>query len=144
MIYELGLLYYTMNNEKEAVKYFEHAIAKGYKKDLDITENIGLAYLGFDIEKGIETLKPVLEMKPGNSEILFQVAQAYYKVEKFEKAAEAYKKIYDADASNVRALYMCGVSYIKKGDKNKGANICDMAIRMDPSLAQLKSAKSLF
>ncbi len=144
MIYELGLLYYTMNNEKEAVRYFELAIQKGYKKDLDMLENMGLAYLGFDLAKGVETLNQVLAMKPGNSEILFQVAQAYYKAEKFQDASDAYKKIYDADPSNVRAFYMSGVALIKKGDKNKGAMICDQAIRMDPSLAQLKSAKSIF
>lgn len=144
MIYELGLLYYTMNNEKEAVKYFELAVEKGYKKDLDVLENIGLAYLGFDLEKGVATLDKVLAMKPGNSDILFQVAQAYYKAEKFEKAALSYKSIYDADPANVRALYMSGLAYIKKGDKNKGANICDLAIRLDPSLAQLKTTKSIF
>lgn len=143
MIYELGLLYYTMNNEKEAVKYFELAVEKGYKKDLDVLENIGLAYLGFDIKKGVEVLNQVLAMKPGNSEILFQVAQAYFKVEKFQDAADTFKKIFEADPSNVRALYMQGVAYIKKGDKNKGAAICDQAIRIDPALAQLKSVKSI-
>lgn len=144
MIYELGLLYYTMNNEKEAVKYFELAVEKGYKKDLDVLENMGLAYLGFDLKKGVEILDKVLEMKPGNGEILFQVAQAYYKAEKFEDAAVCYRKIYDADPANVRALYMCGIAYIKKGDKNKGTNLCEMAIRLDPSLAQLKTQKSMF
>jgi tetratricopeptide (TPR) repeat protein len=142
MIYELGLLYYTMNNEKEAVKFFELAIQKGYKKDLDVMENIGLAYLSFDIKKGVEVLGQVLAMKPGNTEILFQVAQAYFKIEKFQDAADTFKKIYEADPSNTRALYMQGIAYIKKGDKNKGTAICEQAIRMDPALAQLKSVKS--
>ncbi len=144
MIYELGLLYYTMNNEKEAVKYFELAVEKGYKQDLDVLENIGLAYLGFNLNKGVEVLNKVLEMKPGNSEILFQIAQAYYNIHKFEDAAVNYKRIYDADPANVRALYMSGVAYIKSGEKHKGTNLCDLAIRIDPSLAQLKSVKPVF
>ncbi len=110
MIYELGLLYYTINNEKEAVKYFELAVQKGYKQDLDVLENIGLAYLSFDMDKAVKTLDKVLEMKPGNSEILFQVAQAYYNANKFLNAAETYTKIYEADPENVRALYMSWLS----------------------------------
>jgi tetratricopeptide (TPR) repeat protein len=144
MIYELGLLYYTINNEKEAIKYFELAIEKGYKKDLGVLENLGLAYLSFDIQKGIDILNKVLEMKPGNGAILFQVAQAYYKAEKFEDAALSYRRIYDADPSNVRSLYMSGLAYIKKGDKNKGTKICDLAISLDPSLAQLRTQKLSF
>jgi tetratricopeptide (TPR) repeat protein len=144
MIYELGLLYYTMNNPKDAVKYFELAVEKGYKKDLDVMENIGLAYLDFDIKKGIDALNEVMKMKPNSTELGFQVAQAYFKAEKFQDAADTYKKMFDLDNSNVRALYMQGVAIIKKGDKNKGSAICDMAIRMDPALAQLKSVKASF
>jgi tetratricopeptide (TPR) repeat protein len=142
MIYELGLLYYTMNNEKEAVKYFELAVEKGYKKDLDVMENIGLACLSFDIKKGIDILKKVMAMKPGNPEILFQIAQAYFKIEKFQDAADTFKSIYEADPTNTRALYMQGIAYIKKGDKNKGTSLCEQAIRLDPALAQLKSVKT--
>ncbi|WP_207493238.1 tetratricopeptide repeat protein [Aridibaculum aurantiacum] len=144
LIYELGLLYYAMNNEKEAAKYFEVAAEKGYKTDLDYYENLGLAQLSFDINKGVATLNKVLEMRPGNPEILFQVAQAYYKVEKFAEAATTYTKIFETDPSNSRALYMSGVAYQKKGDKSKGIALCEQAIRMDPNLAQLKSAKSIF
>jgi tetratricopeptide (TPR) repeat protein len=144
LIYELGLLYYTMNNEKEAAKYFELAAEKGYKTDLDYYENLGLAQLSYDIEKGVATLDKVLAMKPGSAEILFQVAQAYFKIEKFQDAANTYTKIYTNDPGNSRALYMSGVAYQKKGDKNKGVALCEQAIRMDPTLAQLKSVKSSF
>lgn len=144
LIYELGLLYYTMNNEREAAKYFELASANGYKADLDFMENLGLAQLSFDIEKGVQTLNKVLEMRPGNAEILFQVAQAYYKEQKFFDAAVTYTKIFENDPYNSRALYMSGVAYQKKGDKQKGIALCEQAIRMDPNLAQLKSAKSVF
>ena len=144
LIYELGLLYYTMNDEKSAVKYFELAAEKGYKTDLDYYENLGLAVIDQDLKKGVEILDKVLEKKPGNPDILFQIAQAYYKVEKFQNAAETYYKVYQNDPSNSRALYMTGVSFQKKGDKNKGIELCEQAIRMDPNLAQLKSQKFSF
>ncbi len=144
LIYELGLLYYTMNDEKTAAKYFEQAADKGYKTDLDYYENLGLAYLDNNLTKGVEILNKVLENKPGNPEILFQIAQAYYKVEKFQDAAETYYKVYQNDPSNSRALYMTGLAFQKKGDKNKGIEMCEKAIQMDPNLAQLKSQKFAF
>jgi len=144
LIYELGLLYYTMNDEKTAVKYFELAADKGYKTDLDYYENLGLAYLDNNLSKGVETLNKVLESKPNNTEILFQIAQAYYKVEKFQDAANTYYKVYENDPTNSRALYMTGVAFQKKGDKNKGIQMCEQAIQMDPNLAQLKSQKFSF
>lgn len=144
LTYELGLLYYTMNDEKSAVKYFELAAAKGYKTDLDYYENLGLAYLDIDFAKGKAALDIVLEKKPGNSDILFQIAQSYYKAEKYQDAADSYYAVYKNDQNNSRALYMAGVSYQKKGDKNKGVAICEEAIRMDPNLAQLKSQKFMF
>jgi len=42
------------------------------------------------------------------------------------------------DKSNASALYMIGLSYQKKGDKQKGMALCDKAIEMDPSLAKNK------
>lgn len=144
LIYELGLLYYTMNDEKSAVKYFESAAEKGYKKDLDFMENLGMAYLSQDLKKGVAVLNQVLQMKPNNSEIMFQIGQAYYKAEKFQDAADTYYKVYSNDPSNSRALYMTGVAYQKKGDKDKGVMLCEQAIKMDPNLAMLKSQKFSF
>jgi tetratricopeptide (TPR) repeat protein len=144
LVYELGLLHYTMNDEKMAVKYFEQAADKGYKTDLDYYENLGLAYLGSNLDKGVETLNKVLESKPGSPEILFQIAQAYYKVEKFQDAANTYYKVYQNDPANSRALYMTGLAFQKKGDKSKGVELCEKAIQMDPNLAQLKSQKFAF
>lgn len=144
LIYEMGLLYYTINDEKNSVAFFEQAAQKGYKTDLDYYENLGLAYLSIDIKKGVENLNKVLVKKPGNSEILFQIAQAYYKVERFQDAADNYYKVYEGDPTNVRALYMTGVAYQKKGDKSKGVLLCDKAISLDPELAQLKTQKMNF
>lgn len=144
LIYQLGKLYSTMNDEKTAVTYFEEAAEKGYKTDLNYYENLGLAYLSNNLDKGVEILNKVLESKPGNPEILFQMAQAYYKVQKYDDAANTYYKVYQNDTLNSRALYMTGVAFQKKGDKNQGADLCEKAIQMDPNLAQLSSRKFAF
>lgn len=143
VIYELALLYNAQKNDREAVKYFEMAAAKGMKQDNAFLENMASSYLEFDIEKGVEILNRVLIKKPNDAEILNQIAQAYYNHKDFAKAFDYYYKIYLNDNKNAKALYMSGVSLIRKGDKTKGAYICDQAIAMDPSLAQLKSSKSI-
>lgn len=143
IMYEMGLLYSAQKNDREAVKYFEMAAAKGYKQDLAFLENLGMSYLEFDLNKGVETLNKILAKKPGDVEILTQIAQAYYRKENYALAFDYYYKIYLADNKNAKALYMSGVSMIRKGDKTKGAYICDQAIALDPTLGQLKSSKSI-
>lgn len=144
LIYEVGLLYYTINQEREAVKYFELAAEKGYKIDLDYKENLGMAYLAFDLNKGVEILNMVLEKKPNDSEIMLQIAQAHYKAKNFQTAADTFYKVYQNDPTNNRALYMTGIAYQRKGDKALGASLCDKAIKLDPTLAELKTLRYSF
>lgn len=143
ILYEIGLLYSAQNNDREAVKYFEMAADKGIKQDLAFLQNLGIAYLSFNIPKGVEVLNKVLEKKPGDVEILTQIAQAYYKVQDYGTAYELYFKIFENDNSNAKALYMAGVSLIRKGDKNRGTKLCDKAIAMEPKLGELRSQKSV-
>lgn len=144
LIYQLGLLYYTINNEREAVKYFELAAEKGYKTDLDYKENLGLAYLGLDLQKGVDLLNKVLEKKPDNPEIMFQIAQAHFKSRNYQTAADTFYKVYMNDPTNTEALYMTGIAYNKKGDKNAGNLMCERAIKLDPKLAELKRLAHTF
>jgi tetratricopeptide (TPR) repeat protein len=139
LIYEYGLLYYSINKDKDAVKYFELAAEKGYKTDLNYKENLGLAYLSFDRDKALEILNQVLVKKPNNPEIMFQVAHAFYKDKSFQIAADRFYNIYKIDETNSKALYMTGIAYQKMGDKSKGTEFCSKAIKMDPALAELKS-----
>jgi tetratricopeptide (TPR) repeat protein len=143
LMYEVALLYSAQNNDKDAVRYFELAAEKGIKQDLVFLENFGMSYLSFDIKKGVEVLNKVLEKKPGDVEILTQIAQAYYKAEQYATAHELFFKMFENDNTNIKALYMSGIALIKKGDKTKGSQICDKAIAMDPKLADLRTQKSV-
>jgi Tfp pilus assembly protein PilF len=138
LTYEYGLLNFTSNKPKEAVKYFELAVEKGYKADLGYLENLGMAYLSFDDAKGIEILNKVLQKKPNDSQILWQIAENYYRNKKYQAASEAFFNMYQIDATNVKALYMMGVVLQKSGDKTRGISVCEEAIRLDPSLAEMK------
>ena len=141
LLYQLGLLYSTINNEKEAIRYIELSAEKGYKIDLDYKENLGMAYLSVDLQKGVDLLTKVLEKKPNNPEILGQIAEANYKAKNYKVAADIYFSIYEKDEANNKALYMMGKAYQKNGEKAYGMSLCEKAISQDPSLASLKLLK---
>jgi len=143
-VYELGLIYYAMNADKDALKYILLAGEKGYKKDNDYLENLGVAYLNVGkLEEAMAILKEILAKKPSDLNILNMVAEAYYYAGKFQDAIDYWDKVLTYDKTNAQSLYMIGMSYQKKGEKEKGVALCDKAIEMDPGLAVYKQKKSM-
>lgn len=143
-MYELGLIFYAMNADKDALKYILLAGEKGYKKDNDYMENLGIAYLNVGkLEEGMTILKEILAKKPSDLNILNMVAEGYYYSGKFQEAIDYWDKVLMYDKENAQSLYMIGMSYQKKGEKDKGVALCDKAIEMDPGLAKYKSKKSM-
>jgi tetratricopeptide (TPR) repeat protein len=71
------------------------------------------------------------------------VAEAYYYKGKYQEAMDNWDKILGFDKTNASALYMIGMCYQKKGDKDKGIQLCDKAIEMDPSLSSYRQKKMM-
>jgi tetratricopeptide (TPR) repeat protein len=141
-VYELGLICYAMHDDKNALKYILEAGNKGYKKDNDYLENLGIAYLNLgNLDEGVKILTEILKKKPSDLNILNMVAEAYYYKGKYSDAMNYWDTILGYDKTNASALYMIGMCYQKKGEKDKGIKLCDKAIEMDPSLASLKQKK---
>lgn len=146
-IYELSLICYAMHDDKNALKYMLEAAEKGYKRDNDYLENLGIAYLNVgDLDKGVEILNEILKKRPSDMNILNMVAEAFYYKGKFDEAITYWDKILEYDKESAASLYMIGMAYQKKGGKEnnqKGIALCDKAIEMDPSLANLKQKKMM-
>jgi tetratricopeptide (TPR) repeat protein len=143
-IYELALIHYAIHDDKNALKLMLEAADKGYKRDNDYLENLGVAYLNVgDLDKGVEILGEILKKKPSDMNILNMIAEAYYYKGRFQQAIDYWDQILGYDKANASALYMIGMSYQKKGEKGKGEQLCDKAIEMDPSLAALKQKKQM-
>ncbi|HQW45003.1 MAG: tetratricopeptide repeat protein [Chitinophagaceae bacterium] len=146
-IYELGLICYAMNADKDALKYMLEAGEKGLKRDNDYLENLGIAYLNVgNLDEGVKILNEILIKRPSDMNILNMVAEAYYYKAKFDQAIEYWDRVLEYDKENASALYMIGMSYQKKGGKentDKGIALCDKAIEMDPSLSSLKQKKMM-
>ena len=143
-IYELALIHYAIHDDKNALKYMLEASEKGYKRDNDYLENLGVAYLNAgNLEQGVAILGEILKKRPSDMNILNMVAEAYYYKGKYQQAMDYWDQILGYDKANASALYMIGMCYQKKGDKEKGQYLCDKAIDMDPSLASMKQKKQM-
>ncbi|HKZ64879.1 MAG TPA: tetratricopeptide repeat protein [Chitinophagaceae bacterium] len=143
-IYELALIYYAIHEDKNALKYMLLAGEKGYKRDNEYLENLGIAYLNAgQLDQGVAIMDEILKKRPSDMNVLNLVAEAYYYKGKFQKAIDYWDQVLFYDKGNASALYMIGMSYQKKGDKEKGEHLCDKAIEMDPSLSALKQKKQM-
>lgn len=146
-LYELGLICYAMHSDKEALQYILQAGEKGYRRDNDYLENLGIAYLNVgNLDEGVKILNEILLKRPSDMNILNMVAEAYYYKGKYDLAIEYWDRVLQADKADASALYMIGMAYQKKGgeeNKQKGITLCDKAIEMDPQLAGLKQKKQM-
>jgi tetratricopeptide (TPR) repeat protein len=144
LIYELALIYYAMQDDKNSLKYMLLAGEKGYKRDNEYLENLGVAYLNAgETDKGLAIMKEILQRRPSDMNVLNMLAEACYDAKKYDEAIGYWDQVLALDRENASALYMIGMSYQKKGDKGKGQALCDKAIELDPSLAKNKQKISM-
>jgi tetratricopeptide (TPR) repeat protein len=143
-MYELGLIFYSQEDYKSALKYLTMAGNAGYVKTNDFYENMGFTelYTG-DMDNGMKMLNGILERKPNNTELLNNIAQAMYDTKRYDDAITYYEKLLTINPKDARSLFMAGMTFQKKGDKEKGQKICDKAIEMDPSLASHRQKKDM-
>ena len=93
-VYELGLICYAMHDDKNALKYILEAGAKGYKRDNDYLENLGIAYLNVgNLDEGVAILGEILKRKPSDLNILNMVAEAYYYKGKYQLAIDYWDQV---------------------------------------------------
>lgn len=143
-IYEMALVYYAIHDEANALKYMIEAGEKGYKKDNEYLQNLAVAYInGGKFSEGVEIYKQLIEKRPSDMNLLNEIAEACYDAKKYDEAINFYDKILSLDKTKFDALYMIGMSFQKKGEKEKGIALCDKAIQLDPSLQSLKQEKKM-
>lgn len=136
---ELGLLYYNLNDFQHAKTYFLKAAESGFPLSNDFNENLGYAFIySGEFEKGEKLLLAILAKKPGNKDILRDIAEAYYKQKMYDKSLDYCQQLITLNEKDGKALYQAGLCFQKKGQKEKGQAICDAAIKMDPSLSNLR------
>ncbi len=138
--FELGNIYHQLDSLQSATTYYEKAITKGLKNDLDMQRSLGICYVNLkQFEKGENIIKNVIAKKPFDKTLFEEVGYAFYNNKKYDDAIRFWDEILKLDQNEARALYMIGIAYKKKGDDDKGNRLCDTAINMDPKLGALRS-----
>ncbi len=143
-MYELGLLYYNNKDYKNAVTAFTKAGEHGYDQKNDFNENLGFAalYAG-EYSRGEDLLMGILKRKPNNTTLLRDMAQALYEQRQYDKSLTYCQKLMEIDDKDAKALYQAGLCFQKKGEKDRGQQMCDKAIQLDPSLENLRRKKEM-
>lgn len=140
--FELGLLYYNNDNYKNAVTSFNKAAENGFIRTNDFNENLGFASLySGDLDNGEKLLNEIIARKPGDKELLRDVAQAFYDRKMYDKCLDYCQKLMEMDMKDGKALYQAGLCFQKKGQTSRGQQMCDKAIELDPSLGGLRQKK---
>jgi tetratricopeptide (TPR) repeat protein len=142
--FELGLLYSNTNNYKKAVIAYNKAADLGFIKGNDFNENLGFAYVySGDFENGEKILSDLVRRRPGDKELIRDIATAFYDSKNYDKALDFCQILLEMDMKDGKALYQAGLCFQKKGMVERGMQMCDKAIELDPSLASLRTKKSL-
>lgn len=143
-MYELGLLYFNLTNYKAAVASMNNAALNGYAQNNDFNENLGYAMLySGEYEKGEQLLLGIWARKPGNKDILRDMSEVLYQQKQYDRSLVYCQKLMEIDQNDSKALYQAGLNFQKKGNKDRGQQMCDKAIEMDPSLASLRREKKI-
>ena len=140
--FELGLLYSNTNNYKKAVVAYTKAADLGFIRGNDFNENLGFAYVySSDFDNGEKLLNDLISRRPGDKELIRDVATAFYEGKMYDKSLDYCQKLLEMDMKDGKALYQAGLCFQKKGMTERGMLMCDKAIELDPTLAGLKSKK---
>ncbi|MEO7046515.1 MAG: tetratricopeptide repeat protein [Ferruginibacter sp.] len=143
-MYELGLLYYNNSDYKNAVNAFDAAAASGYVQSNDFNENLGYACLySENYEKGEKLLLGIWTRKPGNKDIIRDMAEILYQKKQYDRSLSYCQKLMEMDGKDGKALYQAGLCFQKKGEKDRGEKMCDKAIEIDPSLNSLRQKREM-
>lgn len=138
-LFELGLLYYNTDNYKDAAVYFNKAAEQGLIRSNDFNENLGFAYMySGEFDKGEKLLEEIMARKPGDKEIIRDIALAFYDGKKYDKCLDYCQKLLEMDKNDGKALYQAGLCFQRKGQTERGQRMCDKAIELDPSLNKLR------
>lgn len=140
--FELGLLYSNNNNYKKAVVAYTKAADLGFIRGNDFNENLGFAYVySGDFANGAKLLDDLIGRRPGDNELIRDVASAFFDNKNYDKSLEYCQKLLEIDMKDGKALYQAGLCFQKKGMVERGMQMCDKAIELDPTLAGLKTKK---
>lgn len=134
-MFELAMTYYNLEDDENAWNYLVEAREIAVKQDKDYMQNLAITYFNSGkFEESLQTLEEVIADRPKDLELVEFVADFCYSAQKYDEAIKYYNRVLAIDSTKADDLYMIGLAYQKKGEVEKGKQICQKAIAMDPRL----------
>lgn len=144
-MYEAAMTYSAIPDEKNAARWFEAAVQKGYPRSRDLMYNMAVSYMGIkSYDKVVALANELLVKDARDPDMLYLAGEANFRLNKTAEAIQNWNQLLAIDPRQARALFMTGIATMKLGDKTKGMQLCDQAIAIDPSLSDLKVNISQF
>ncbi len=143
-IYEQGILYYENSDYKNALTAFNNALAHGYEPGNDFNENLAftLVYCN-EYDKAENMIMDLWKKNPGKKDIVKDLIAALYDKKQYDRALFYCERLMEIDPKDSKTLFQAGLCFQKKGQKEKGDNLCDKAIELDPSLQSLRTKREI-
>lgn len=131
---EKGIEFFKKGNYAEAVRLLEQASnQKIYKKDGEIWNYLGLAYIGREQPKnGRKAFEKAVKFTPQNSTYHTNLAYAHLLERKLEKARSEIQKAITLDPKNAAAYYIRGVSNLWESKNDRAITDAELAISLNP------------
>jgi len=143
-IYEQGILYYENSDYKNALISFNNALAHGYEPGSDFKENMAftLIYCN-EYDKAENMVMDLWKKNPGKKDLVKDLIAGLYDKKQYDRALFYCEKLMEIDPKDSKTLFQAGLCFQKKGQKEKGDNLCDRAIELDPSLESLRTKRDI-
>jgi tetratricopeptide (TPR) repeat protein len=127
--YELGMICFNTQDFTTALIAFEKAGSLGIGTDATFHFNMGVTCLQLkQTARGIKLLQAALTLNPADTQIMNNLAHAYFKQGNYPAAIEQWNRVVQLQPQNAFALFMLGKSYIELGEREKGTALCDSAV----------------
>jgi len=126
--YEMGMICFNTQDFAAALLAFEKAGSQGITTDATFHFNMGVTCLQLQqTARGIKHLQTAETLNPADTQVIHNLAHAYFRLGKYAAAIEQWNKVVQLEPKNAFAWFMLGKSYIEMGEREKGYALCDKA-----------------
>lgn len=137
--HNLGILQAAQQRTKEAIKNLEKLI----ELEPDIAEhycNLGIVYFleGSFYESELFFSK-ALDIDHDHPATLFNLGKLLFNLERTDEAISLIERFHNMDDSNTEAMYVLGMCFRKKHDKEKAKFYWEKALDIDPDHRQVRN-----
>jgi len=132
--YNLGLLYYKMEDDAEAVRQYDEAVKLGLDRKEEAYYARGLAHQRQgNHEKAIADYRRAIELNTGWVEPRKALAQVFESLGRYEEAVGEYQKVIEMNSSDSYAYWRIGLCYEFLGKAQEAIGAYKKALDIDPT-----------